>query len=91
MDVDKVLIQSWFPCHHYHQSGHLTCDCPCTFDIRTMTNEERLELLPELPTLAESTEVLSTSTDLDRPAEQGPNKGLSAEEPSKENFGSSSG
>ena len=91
MDADKALIQSWFPCHYCHQSGHLTHDCPHTFDIRTMTNEERLELLPELLTLAESMEVLSPPTDLNRPAKEGLNEGLSAEGLSKEHFGSRSG
>ena len=91
MDVDKVLTQSWFLCCCCHQSGHLTCNCPCAFDIRTMTDEERLELLPKLLALPESTEIPSPSMDLDGLAEGGPNEGLLSEEPSKEHFGSHSG
>ena len=89
MDVDKALIQSWSPCHCCHQSRHLTCDCP--HDIRTMTDEERLELFPKLLTLTESTEILSPSTDLERLTKEGLDEGLLAKELSKEHFGSCSG
>ena len=91
MDVDKALIQSQFPCHHCHQLGHLARNCPHTFDIWTMTAEERLGLLPKLITLAESIEIPSPSMDPNRLTEDGSDEGLLVEELSKEHFGSHSG
>ena len=56
-----------------------------------MMYQERLGLLPKFLALSEATEIPSPSTDLERVAKESSDEGLTAEEPSKEHFGSCSG
>ena len=41
-------------CYHCNQTEHYTWNYPQSYDIRTMSIEEKLELLPELLALANS-------------------------------------
>ena len=43
-------------CHHCNRSRHYTWECPQSFDIWTITTQERLELLLELLALADTSE-----------------------------------
>ena len=42
--------------------GHYAQECPLSFDIQTMSIEEKLELLPELLVLANMSKALETET-----------------------------
>ena len=53
-------------CLQCQQPGHYVHECPQAFDIRSMTMEEKLELLPELLTLAD----LSKETTSEETSEQ---------------------
>ena len=55
MEVDRTRARTETPglCHCCHKPGHYVQDCPLSFDIRTMSTEEKLELLPELLALAD--------------------------------------
>ena len=52
------------------QPGHYTHECPQAFDIRSMTMEEKLELLPELLTLADFSKE-TTSEEASKQADPG--------------------
>ena len=47
-------------CFHCQQPGHYAHKCPQAFDIRLMTMEEKLELLPKFLALADVSKVPPT-------------------------------
>ena len=55
MEVDRARARAMPPgtCYRCKKTGHYAQDCPLSFDIRSMSVEEKLELLPELLALAD--------------------------------------
>ena len=55
MDIDHAHQRGGHTtvCLQCQQSGHYAHECPQAFDIRSMTMEEKLELLLELLTLVD--------------------------------------
>ena len=68
MDIDHAHQRGSHTtvCLQCRQPGHYAGKCPQAFDIRSMTMEEKLELLQELLTLAD----LSKETTLQEASEQ---------------------
>ena len=55
MDVDRMRGKSSpaVICFQCQKPGNYSQECPQAFDIRSMTTEEKLELLPEFLALAD--------------------------------------
>ena len=88
MDVDQTHGQTNFPfiCQRCNKPSHYARECPNAFDVRMMTMEEKLELIPELLALANILRVpaLENNSEAEMELEKMPEK-------SKEDFGSCSG
>jgi hypothetical protein len=86
MDVDRTRSQGNFPmtCRRCNKPGHYARECPHAFDVRTMTLQEKLELIPELLALADVSRVPSSELDSEE------DLGVVPEEEDKEGFGNSS-
>ena len=58
MEVNRAQPKGGYPivCHCCNQTGHYARSCPQSYDVQTMTIEERLELLPELLALANNSD-----------------------------------
>ena len=88
MDVDWTHGRTSFPiiCWHCNKPGHYARECPNAFDVRMMTMEEKLELIPKLLALADISGVPPSENNFEAEikSEQTPEK-------SKEDFGSCSG
>ena len=73
IDVDCTHSQSNFPiiCQCCNKPGHYARECPNAFDIWNMTTQEKLELIPKLPALADTLEMppLENNSDLEAEAE----------------------
>ena len=59
MVVDRTHGWTSFPiiCRHCNKPGHYARECPNAFDVRMITMEEKLELIPELLALVDVSEV----------------------------------
>ena len=88
MDVDRTHGRTSFPiiCRRCNKPGNYARECPNAFDVRMMTMEEKLELIPELLALADVSGVfpLENNSESEIELEKMPEK-------SKEDFGSCSG
>ena len=86
MDVDRAQARVTPPgvCLWCKKPGHYARECPLSFDIRTMSVEERLELLPELLALADLSGVRSAETEAETEV-------VEALEEEEEGFGACSG
>ena len=88
MDVDWTHGWTSFPiiCRCCNKPGHYARECPNAFDVRMMTMEEKLELIPKLLALADISGVppSENNSEAEIESEMMPGK-------SKEDFGSCSG
>ena len=87
MEIDRARPRTdhLVVCHRCHRTGHYASECLREYDIRTITVEEKLELLPELLALADTLDVHHVGSEPDA------ERDLKPKNEAREDFGNSSG